>query len=84
MYPLEFVGYVAGALTTLSFLPQAIKCFKTKSTGDISAGMYVIFTTGVALWLTYGFLREDLPIMAANAVTLILAASVLLAKIRYG
>ncbi|MCD6111080.1 MAG: SemiSWEET family sugar transporter [Thermoplasmata archaeon] len=84
MLPPSFIGYVAGTLTTVSFLPQVVKCLKTKSTSDISGAMYVIFETGVLLWLIYGLLTADLPIIVANSVTASLAAAVLLQKARYG
>ncbi len=78
------IGYTAGALTTISLLPQLIKAWRTKSTHDISLGMFLIFTTGVLLWLFYGILRRDLPIIAANVITLSLASGILTMKLRYG
>ncbi len=78
------VGYVAGALTTISFIPQFIKAWKTKSTRDISLGMFLIFTIGVLLWLLYGILRGDLPIITANVITLSLASGILAMKLKYG
>ncbi len=77
-------GYIAGALTTISFVPQVIKAWKTKSTRDISLGMFLIFTLGVLLWLVYGILRFDLPIIAANSVTVTLALLILMMKLRFG
>jgi MtN3 and saliva related transmembrane protein len=77
------LGVVAGILTTISFLPQVIKAWKTKQTKDISLGMYSIFVSGVALWLIYGFAINDLPVILANAVTLVLAGFVLIMKIKY-
>jgi MtN3 and saliva related transmembrane protein len=80
---ITLLGVVAGILTTISFLPQVIKAWKTKQTKDISLGMYSIFVTGVALWLIYGFAINDLPVILANAVTLVLAGFVLIMKIKY-
>jgi MtN3 and saliva related transmembrane protein len=80
---ITLLGVVAGILTTISFLPQVIKAWKTKQTKDISLGMYSIFVSGVALWLVYGFAINDLPVILANAVTLVLAGFVLLMKIKY-
>lgn len=77
------IGLLAGALTTIAFLPQAIKTWKTKSAKDISLGMYLIFTTGVMLWLIYGILISDLPVILANAVTLVFALSILYFKLTY-
>lgn len=84
MFNPSLIGYVAGALTTLSFLPQVIKCLRTRSTSDISGAMYMTFETGVLLWLIYGLIRGDLPIIVANGVTATLAGTVLLEKLRYG
>lgn len=77
------LGLLAGTLTTLSFIPQVIKVVKTKSTGDISLIMFIAFTLGVFAWLVYGFLIEDLPVIIANFITLILAATILIYKIIY-
>ncbi len=80
----EIVGLVAGGLTTLAFLPQAVKVWRTRSTADISLVMFVLFCIGVALWLIYGAMLGSLSIILANAVTLVLALSILVAKIRFG
>ena len=79
----DIIGFAAGALTTISFLPQIIKAWKTKHTSDISLGMFVILTTGIFLWLAYGILINSLPIIIANAVTLMLVATMLILKIIY-
>jgi MtN3 and saliva related transmembrane protein len=79
----NYCGIFAGSLTTLSFLPQLIKVWRTQSTKDISAGMFLVFTCGVSLWLVYGVLLNDLPIIISNSVTLILAGSILILKFRY-
>lgn len=77
------VGLAAGFCTTLAFLPQAIKTWTSKSAKDISLGMYTIFCTGVVLWLTYGIMIGDLPIILTNAVTLMLALSILFFKLTF-
>ncbi|WP_366143880.1 SemiSWEET transporter [Methyloprofundus sp.] len=77
----EIIGYVAGTLTTLSFLPQAIMTLKTRDTESLSLSMYSIFTTGVLLWLIYGIYLDDTAIIYANAITLILASSILCMKV---
>ena len=79
----ELVGYLAASLTTASFVPQSWHTFKTKDVSGISLGMYGAFTAGVALWLVYGLLLAAWPIVAANAVTLSLAALILSMKLRY-
>ena len=80
---IEIIGTAAASLTTLSFLPQAIKVIRTKHTKDLSLPMYTLFTLGVALWLTYGILINNFPIILANGITVILAALILLYKIKY-
>ena len=81
---LNFLGYLAGFFTTLAFLPQVVKCWKTKKTKDISFSMFLIFVLGVFLWLIYGFLTYNLPIIIANLITFVLSLSVLIAKLKYG
>ena len=77
------IGLLAGSLTTIAFLPQAIKTWKTKSTRDVSLGMFVTFCTGVLLWIVYGLLVEDLPVLMTNIVTFILASTILWFKLKY-
>ena len=81
---IDSIGSVAAALTTLSFVPQAIKTFKTRDVSGISLGMYASFTLGVALWLVYGCLLGAWPIIIANAITLALALAILVMKLRFG
>jgi MtN3 and saliva related transmembrane protein len=78
------LGLLAGTCTTISFLPQIMKAWKSKSTHDISTGMYVILSTGLLLWTLYGFIIHSLPVIVANVVGLALSCSVLLLKIRHG
>ena len=78
---IEWIGLIAGVLTTLSFVPQVYRTWKTKSADDLSLGMFLMFTLGVILWLIYGFLIDDLPIILANIVTLSLACTLLIFKI---
>jgi len=77
------LGLVAACLTTVAFIPQVHKTWKTKSAKDLSLGMYLIFTSGVILWLIYGILKDDIPIIAANVVTLSLTLVLLYFKIFY-
>ena len=85
MYALiiKYIGFFAAFCTTIAFLPQAIKVYKTKSTKDISLIMFIIFTIGVFSWLIYGLIIDDLPVILANVVTLILSLFILLYKIRF-
>ncbi|WP_447977529.1 SemiSWEET transporter [Candidatus Nitrospira bockiana] len=78
------IGLIAGTLTTIAFLPQLTKTWKSKSAKDMSLAMLATFTTGVLLWLIYGLLVQAPPVIAANVVTLILAATILVLKLRYG
>ncbi|ARN84389.1 SemiSWEET transporter [Candidatus Nucleicultrix amoebiphila] len=77
----EVIGHLAGSLTTAAFLPQAIKVFKTKRTQDISLLMYIILCLGVGCWFAYGVMINALPVMIANGLTLVLAASILVFKL---
>ncbi|OGI52050.1 MAG: hypothetical protein A3B81_04085 [Candidatus Muproteobacteria bacterium RIFCSPHIGHO2_02_FULL_65_16] len=77
------LGFAAGALTTVAFVPQVVKTWRTRSTHDISLGMFVLFNTGQVLWLVYGFFISAWPIVVANTVTLALALTILYFKLRY-
>lgn len=77
------IGLTAGALTTISFLPQALKTWKSKSAKDISLTMFLTFCLGVILWIIYGFLIEDIPVIITNLVTLILSGTILFFKFKY-
>ena len=77
------LGYIAGFFTTIAFLPQVIKVWRTKSTKDISIWMFLIFTTGVLLWLIYGLLIINYSLIISNTITLILSISILIAKILF-
>ncbi len=74
---------LAGSLTTISFIPQVVRIWRTKKADDISTSMFVIFMAGVALWLGYGILLKAWPVIAANAITLALAMVILILKFRY-
>jgi MtN3 and saliva related transmembrane protein len=77
----DTIGFAAAALTTGSFVPQALLTLRTRDVSGISLGMYGSFTAGVALWLAYGVALGEWPIVAANAVTLALAGTILTTKI---
>ncbi|MGL4618699.1 SemiSWEET family sugar transporter [Chroococcidiopsis sp.] len=77
------LGLFAGVLTTIAYLPQLIKTWKTKSAHDLSWSMLIVLCTGIILWLIYGFYVHDIPIIAANIVTFIFAGMILMLKIRY-
>lgn len=79
----ELFGYAAATCTTVAFLPQAYVAIKHRDTKSLSLGMYIIFTIGVALWLVYGLYKNDWAMIGANSITLILAAIILITKLRY-
>ncbi|MBD3777108.1 MAG: SemiSWEET transporter [Thiotrichales bacterium] len=79
----QVLGYIAGALTTFSFLPQAIKTLKTRDTQSISLLMYALFVTGVGFWLLYGWTIGDNTLIIANSVTLLFASPILLMKLQH-
>ena len=79
----DTLGLIAGALTSISFLPQVIKTWRSKSAKDLSLGMFGIFSTGVTLWLIYGFQVNSIPIIAANALTLFLCSIILYFKLKF-
>lgn len=84
MQPATMLGFVAGLLTTIAFLPQVIRVWRRRSAADLSFPMLAIFSTGVTLWLYYGWLVSDMPMMAANAVTLLLNCLLVAMKLRFG
>jgi len=77
------LGLTAATLTTSSFVPQLTKLWRSKSADDLSYGMFGAFSLGILLWLVYGLLRRDLPVIVANGVTLVLSVAILLLKLRY-
>ncbi|OGI48736.1 MAG: hypothetical protein A2151_01055 [Candidatus Muproteobacteria bacterium RBG_16_65_34] len=79
----NLLGLAAGALTTVAFVPQVVKIWRTRSTHDISLGMFALFSTGLVLWLIYGVSIGSAPIVIANTVTLALALTILYFKLRY-
>lgn len=80
----EIMGHVAGFLTTVAFVPQLVRVYRTRQTRDISLGMFVLFTVGVGLWLAYGVAIGSWPVTIANGVTLLLAVIILIFKLKYG
>lgn len=78
-----YIGYIAGALTVASFLPQVVRTWKTKRTKDLSLGMLVLLVTAGALWITYGVVGTDWPVIATNVGMVSLNCAILVAKLRY-
>ncbi|MCK9615885.1 MAG: SemiSWEET transporter [Candidatus Omnitrophica bacterium] len=78
------IGIAAGILTTIAFLPQLIRAIKTKHTKDLSLVTFSLFGVGVFLWLIYGIMLSELPIILANAVTLVFVVLIAVMKIKHG
>lgn len=83
MNSIDILGSVAGTLTTVAFVPQVLRVWRTRSTHDISFLMFCIFSVGVVCWLVYGVALGSWPIIVANAVTLMLSSTILYFKILY-
>ncbi len=84
MNGIAIVGFLAAFCTTISFLPQVIKIIKIKETKDISFLMYAILIAGIFLWIIYGILKQDMPVIVANVIAFVLAVTVLTLKIKHG
>jgi len=83
MNSIQLLGLLAGSLTTAAFLPQVVKTWKSRSAKDLSLGMFLIFCLGVTMWLVYGFAVNDIPVIAANLLTLLLASTLLFFKLTF-
>src|SRR6476661_2563469 len=79
----SLLGFIAGALTTISFVPQVVHAFRSKRCDDLSWGMLLTFSGGVVLWLVYGIRLCAMPVIVANAVTLALLVTIMVLKMRY-
>lgn len=81
---MEWLGYVAATLTTLAFVPQAVQTIRTRDTRSISLGMYVVFVIGIAFWFGYGIVLDSWPMIVSNAITFVLASTILGLKLKHG
>ena len=79
-----WLGFAAGFLTTIAFVPQVVKIWTTKTAKDVSLPTFVAFALGVGLWLAYGIVRQEPPIIVWNAITLLLAGAILAMKLKFG
>ena len=79
----EVIGFVAAFLTTAAFVPQLARVIRLRTARDISLGTFLMFSAGVALWLIYGIYTRSRPVIASNAVTLVLSVSILILKLKY-
>jgi MtN3 and saliva related transmembrane protein len=84
MQGIGFIGSAAAVCTTLAYLPQVLRAWRTRSTHDVSLKMYILMVLGTVLWLAYGVALRDWPLIGANAVSLGLTGSILFLKLRYG
>jgi MtN3 and saliva related transmembrane protein len=82
-WALDLIGSVAAVCTTVSFVPQLARVWRRKSAADISLSMFLLFSFGVACWLVFGICLGSVPVIAANAVTLVLALAILALKVKY-
>jgi MtN3 and saliva related transmembrane protein len=80
----QLIGLAAAFCTTIAFLPQVIRAWRTRSTGDLSLWMFLVFTTGIFLWFVYGVVLRDVPLIAANGTTFVLSGTILFLKLRHG
>ena len=80
----ELLGFLAGTLTTLAFIPQTLKSLRTRSVNDLSLTMLIAFNVGLVLWLAYGLALRALPIIVANFATLCCSLTLLALKLRSG
>ena len=83
MTPVDWLGTVAGFFTTIAFLPQVLKVWRSRSARDISLGMYAILLVGIVCWVAYGWILSIWPVIIANAVTLVLVALIIAMKLRW-
>ena len=83
-FAIKLLGFAAATCTTLAYTPQVVKVWRTRSTEDISLGMFLVMVVGLMLWLVYGLLSGDGPLIASNAITLVLASAILFMKLKYG
>jgi MtN3 and saliva related transmembrane protein len=81
---IKYLGYLAGTLTVLSFVPQVRRVWKSKQTRDLSMGMYTILITASSLWTVYGFIIHDWPVIVTNVLMITLNLAIATAKLRFG
>jgi len=81
---MEWTGYAAATLTTLAFVPQAVKTIRTRDTRSLSLGMYVVFTIGIGCWFLYGIVLDSWPMIVSNAITFVLSSVILGMKLKHG
>jgi len=78
------IGLIAASLTTFAFLPQSIKAIKSRHTKDLSLPMLIMLEIGVIIWIIYGYILTDIPLLFANSVSFIFISITLVVKLKYG
>lgn len=78
------IGFLAACCSTVAFLPQVLKAWRTRSTSDVSLATYGVIALGAVLWISYGILDQDMPVLITNGVILVLAVIIIGLKLRYG
>ena len=81
---IHYLGYFAGTLTVVSFIPQVFRTWKTKNTRDLSLGMFALLVTASSLWTIYGIIIEDWPVILTNVGMVLLTGAIGVAKLRFG
>ena len=76
----HYIGLTAGLLCTISFIPQVLKIYRAKKAEDISTITFAVFSIGIMMWLVYGFIKKDYPIVIANCMTIVLSLSIVIMK----
>lgn len=80
----KYIGFMAGTLTVFSFLPQVFQAWKTKRVKDVSFAMMALLMTGAAMWITYGIMTNDMPVILTNVCALVLQTAIMTAKVKFG
>jgi len=83
MFEVKIIGFIAGILTSLGFVPQIVKGVKTKKMDDVALWQYIILIAGMSCWLTYGIILKDPPLIAANSFSLLSSIIILILKVKY-
>ena len=83
MAVLGYAGYAAAICTTGAYVPQVLRVWRTRSTSDIALKMFLVLVTGLSLWLTYGIWKSEIPLIAANGITLMLASTILCFRLKH-
>lgn len=79
----SLIGFLAGCITVVSFVPQVLRAWRTRQTRDLSAGAFLLLAAGAVLWLVYGVLTRDWPVILTNLAVGVLVAAILAAKLRF-